>query len=555
MENKLRAVNLYRASSKQQTDKEHDFDIPLQKQILREYVASSGWELVKEFTEGGVSGYKVSANDRDAIQEILKMAARKEFDILVIYMSDRLGRIADETPLIVQLLNKHGVKIMSYVDGEIKSDTHVDKLITYIKYWQAEGESLKTSIRVGDAITDKVKRGEWRGGNFAYGYRGVYKGTLNFKGKPIMDVEIIPEQAEVVKEIFRLAREENYGLRRIAEYLNDRKIPTQKGGQWMSSTVKQILNNRIYKGEYVLYGQKSDPKAISPIMENMIIIPREEWDETQEAMEKRATRTKGIINTTHGKLLLSGLAFCGTCGRKMITQGQKSKYTKKNGEFTYHKHYKYMCSSFAYPTTEKCAGQTTFSAKKIEAEVIADVKEYLGSLNCTDVISAYKERVEKEIKEKRATIGKVRATLPKLEKEVAAVKEEVVKSIMGESAFGSDLLKEMLQKREIELKSAKEQIVELEEEIGAQEKQLHAFVTIDDELKNWSEKFDEQTYEGKKAMLIKIIDKVLLFSDRIEIIYNIKLRSYIEEFLDTESCTQGALRQLRAELFIIVAGS
>lgn len=153
-----------------------------------------------------------------------------------------------------------------------------------------------------------------------------------------------------------------------------------------------------------------------------------------------------------------------------------------------------------------------------------------------------KERVEKEIKEKRATIGKVRATLPKLEKEVAAVKEEVVKSIMGESAFGSDLLKEMLQKREIELKSAKEQIVELEEEIGAQEKQLHAFVTIDDELKNWSEKFDEQTYEGKKAMLIKIIDKVLLFSDRIEIIYNIKLRSYIEEFLDTESCTQGGLR-------------
>ena len=69
---------------------------------------------------------------------------------------------------------------------------------------------------------------------------------------------------------------------------------------------------------------------------------------------------------------------------------------------------------------------------------------------------------------------------------------------------------------------------------------MHAFVTIDDELKNWSEKFDEQTYEGKKAMLIKIIDKVLLFSDRIEIIYNIKLRSYIEEFLDTESCTQGA---------------
>lgn len=540
MENtKLRAVNLYRASSKQQTDQEHDFDIPLQKQILRAYVEEKGYELVKEFVEGGVSGFKVSANDRDAIQEILKMAARKEFDVLVIYMSDRLGRIADETPLIVQMLNKHGVKIMSYVDGEIKSSTHMDKLITYIKYWQAEGESLKTSIRVGDAITEKVKSGQWRGGNFAYGYKGVYKGKLNFKGKPIMDVEIIPEQAEVVKEIFRLAREENYGLRRIAEYLNDNNIPTQKGGKWMSSTVKQILANQIYKGVYVLYGKEDEPKVYSPIMEEMIIIPAEEWDATQDAIIKRSTREKGIINTTHGKLLLSGLAFCGTCGSKMTTHGQKSKYVKKNGEVVYHKNYKYICNSFFYPTKEKCEGQTSFSAKKVEAELIDDLREYIGNLDCSEVIDTYKKKVEAEIKTKRATIAKLRAGLPKLQKEVDAVKEEVVKAIMGDSKFDAELLKEMLQKREVELKVSQERIVDLEEEISAQEKQMRAFIQIDDELKNWVERFDAQTYEGKKAMIIKIVDKVLIFSDRLEIEYNIKFRAYIEEFFDTNSCTQG----------------
>ena len=62
-----RAVLLLRASSKQQTDWEHDFDIPQQKSILLPFVESKGWDLVKVFTEGGVSGFKVLANDKDAI--------------------------------------------------------------------------------------------------------------------------------------------------------------------------------------------------------------------------------------------------------------------------------------------------------------------------------------------------------------------------------------------------------------------------------------------------------------------------------------------------------
>ncbi len=52
---KERVVVLLRASSKQQTDREHDFDIPQQKSILLPFVDSQGWELVKVFTEGGGS--------------------------------------------------------------------------------------------------------------------------------------------------------------------------------------------------------------------------------------------------------------------------------------------------------------------------------------------------------------------------------------------------------------------------------------------------------------------------------------------------------------------
>lgn len=76
-----RVYCLYRVSTLGQVEKD---DIPMQKQYCREFVGQHpGWEIVKEFSEKGVSGFKVSAKDRDAIQEIQRDALQNKFDILL----------------------------------------------------------------------------------------------------------------------------------------------------------------------------------------------------------------------------------------------------------------------------------------------------------------------------------------------------------------------------------------------------------------------------------------------------------------------------------------
>ena len=66
-----RVVCLYRVSTVGQVEKD---DIPMQKQFCREFVQRQpGWEIVKEFSEKGVSGFKVSAKKRDAVQEIQRI--------------------------------------------------------------------------------------------------------------------------------------------------------------------------------------------------------------------------------------------------------------------------------------------------------------------------------------------------------------------------------------------------------------------------------------------------------------------------------------------------
>jgi DNA invertase Pin-like site-specific DNA recombinase len=288
LQQKPRVVLLYRASSKQQTDSEND--IPLQRNILKPWAEQKGYEFVREFVEGGISGFKVSASKRDAIIEIKAMAERKEFDVLGIYMSDRLGRIAEETPLIISFLNARGIRVVSYCEGEINSSTHADKLLTYIRYWQAEGESIKTSARVCDAVLENVNNGRWRGGMPPYGYRSVSRGTLNYKGKPILDVEIDPVTSEHVKTMFELYTKEHYGTRSIAKYLNDRDIPTPRGTMWNSSLVCKVLRCKTYIGIYELHKQtKNKPLIESPVMPHLVILDKPTWHRAQDLLQKNST--------------------------------------------------------------------------------------------------------------------------------------------------------------------------------------------------------------------------------------------------------------------------
>lgn len=95
---------LYRVSTEQQityNDKKQA-DIPMQRMACRKFVAEHGWKIVFEDQEDGISGHKIRAENRDKIQLIKQRAKKKQFDILLVFMFDRIGRIADETPFVVE---------------------------------------------------------------------------------------------------------------------------------------------------------------------------------------------------------------------------------------------------------------------------------------------------------------------------------------------------------------------------------------------------------------------------------------------------------------------
>lgn len=75
------------------------------------FAAKKGWQIIEELSKKGVSGYKRSADQREALQKLKQAVIQKQFDILLVLMFDYLGRRDDETPFVVEWFVKNGVAV------------------------------------------------------------------------------------------------------------------------------------------------------------------------------------------------------------------------------------------------------------------------------------------------------------------------------------------------------------------------------------------------------------------------------------------------------------
>lgn len=234
----------------------------------------------------GVSGFKVSASDRDAIQDLKAAAEKKEFDVLLVFMFDRIGRIDDETSFVVEWFIKHGIEVWSVNEGEQRMDNHVDKLMNYIRFWQANGESQKTSARVKTRLNQMTLDGKFTGGVAPFGYKLIKSGEVNKKGKELMDIVIDDDEAPIVKKIFEMTVKEGYGSYRMADYLNSHGVRTHNNSKFQCNTVNRILKNKIYCGYFISGGVES------PYIERLHIIDENVYEQAQFILSQRSNKMK-----------------------------------------------------------------------------------------------------------------------------------------------------------------------------------------------------------------------------------------------------------------------
>jgi hypothetical protein len=183
-----------------------------------------------------------------------------------------------------------------------------DALSAVVQSWSSsKDDGMREKVRT--ALRRKAVRGEVLG-RPPYGYRVGPRNRL----------ELVDEEAVVVRYIFELYLKENLGIRLIARRLNEEGLLTRRNGAWSMVSIRDILRNRAYLGTYQRLGVRvpgTHPALVSP-------------DHFRQVQERLSDRRTNYSPRKVSGFLLSGLVVCGSCGNRMIGVSRKQAWTRRS---------------------------------------------------------------------------------------------------------------------------------------------------------------------------------------------------------------------------------
>ena len=393
-----------------------------QNRAFLDFCAGQGFEVAATFLDteqvvGGALGFA----------QMLQFIERPDrgFTVVVVDGLMALGKDLGQAAMKLLTIENSGVQVLSMQSG----GEAARELVTT---WADRGDGTPVSERVRSAMRRKAVRGEVLG-RPPYGYRVGPRHRL----------ELVPEEALIVKYIFRMYLQENLGIRKIAGRLNEENILTRRGGRWSMVTVRDLLRNRSYLGTYTRFGVKV-PGSHAPL------VSAEEFRRIQERLQSHsgASRERTVV-----PFLLSGLAYCGRCGNKMIGVSRRQRWTTKDGEARAAAYRYYQCES---RTNQSACGYNTQRAVELEATVRERLAEDSPGVTrlrragnadsfLLDLVSQV-DRIE----------GKMRKTRRQIEEVVADTAHGII-TIERMRTIGGELARDQ-QGLEIDLAAAKDRL-------------------------------------------------------------------------------------------------
>ena len=485
--NYLINVGYLRVSTDKQA--EEGFGLEVQEKDVVKYARNNDFTNLVLFIDDGWTGTNM---DRPALNAIITLIEnynsgriKLRLNTFIVPRIDRLGRTLFGTLQFIQdyivcqkdsknsLINrnKEDISFISVAEKDCRFDKEDprSKFLFMLFATLAEYDRDMIVQKLQKGRLARIESGKWMGGgNCPYGY------TYN---KELGKLIVIPEEANKVKEIFRLYIEEKMSPQKIAVSLGF------KGERIVTRILKRksLTGCIIYKGEE--YRGEHQP-----------IISLERWKEAQEELEKRSVY-RGDSN-----YLLSGLIYCGVCDARYRYQ----KWDKKTGEC------KLVCysrqKSKTYLVKDENCDNERYWASDVEQAVINQLFsfEYLGHEDrCKELpYLDPRESLLNQIKQAKKQLNRLY-------------------ELFEDDAIEEDVLKERINKK-------RTRIAELEELLSDAEKQSE----IDKKvyrakgiLRTLKSTWDAMNQEERQTVCRELIERVTIHKNN-EITVQLKLGNY-----------------------------
>lgn len=436
-----------------------------QNQAFLDFCTRQGYEVAGTFVD--MEGQGAAEGGFRQMLHFLQRTDRG-FTVVVVDGLGTLGADLGQAAMKLLSVENCGVQVLLANNGQ-------EAFRDLVGTWADRGDGTPVSERVRSAMRRKAVKGEVLG-RPPYGYRVG----------PRRRLELVPEEAVVVRYIFRLYLQEGMGIRKIAGQLNEEKVPTRRGGRWSMVTVRDLLRNRAYLGHYSRFGTTvtgSHPALVSA----------EDFRRVQDRLQTRhgSTRERTVV-----PFLLSGLVFCGRCGNKLIGVSRRQRWTTKDGESRSGAYRYYQCES---RTNQSACGYNTQRAVELESKVREILQE--DDLGITRVrragnVDSYLLDVIGQVDKIEARMKRTRRQVEELVADAAHghITVERVKSLGGELAKEQGGL-------ESELEAAQQRLQAQQSEA---ERRRHLFELRDRLVRDW----EAIPFEELQSGLREVVDRI-----------------------------------------------
>jgi len=307
------------------TDKEDQLNsLDAQKRFFTEFTEKNGYNLVRLYADEGISGTKIKK--RYEFLRLMRDAKNGLFDMVVVKDISRFARNTVDFLQSIRQLKALNIETVFLTANQTVLGN--SEFVLTIFGALAQEESANTSKRI--KFGKKINAEKGRVPNIVYGYDKVIGEYFS--------LNINPDEAKNVKEMFELYITEGLGTYRIANIFNERGIKTKRGNNWTQNAVIRILSNSIYVGK-IINGKeeiqdfltskrrkKDEDEWFVTERPELRIISDEMFEKAQSILESR----KNSFNQKHerqsNKHLFSTLIKCKECGYSFRRTCYKDSY-------------------------------------------------------------------------------------------------------------------------------------------------------------------------------------------------------------------------------------
>lgn len=384
---KLRVTDYARVSTDHLEQKKS-----LQNQVehFEQYIKESpNWTYIPGYVDDGITG--TSDIKRDNFMKMIEDARLGKFDLIVTKEISRFSRNTLDSIKYTRELLSYGVAVL-FVNDNINTAQSDSELRLTIMASMAQDEIRRLSERVKFGMNRAIERGEILGNDLFYGYK---------KDRDSGILNIIEEEAKIVRRIYELYAVEQLTLSKIAKTLNNEGLKTCQNKKWCISTISRMIENPKYKGYYcakkseivdymtkkIKYFEKGDWVIYEDKIRIPPIVDEDLWDRANNRLmlrKKAFMMRKEDKNIYKNRYLYSAKIYCA----KHNTVFHRRKFRKNKKDITW------VCSLYLKNGKTSCDSPNIRESELDEIFKDLISKLQIDSIDIVNTLISYYKNLE-----------------------------------------------------------------------------------------------------------------------------------------------------------------